>query len=89
MGYYYILYDYVLQLLEMEKKKIVALLGSLQAMIASVISAFTAVWKIKRKLKRKLKYINYLLFPSLIPNFFVPELDIVNVNVTSEVSSYL
>ena len=29
MGYYYILYDYVLQLLEMEKKKIVVLLGSL------------------------------------------------------------
>ena len=70
MGYYYILYDYVLQLLEMEKKKIVVLLGSLQAMIASVISAFTAIWKIKRKLKRKLKYINYLLFSKLNSQFF-------------------
>ena len=89
MGYDYILYDYILQLLEMEKEKIVVLLGSLQAMITSLISAFTAVWNIKRKLKGKLKYINYLLFPSLIPNAFVPELDIVNANVTSEASLYL
>ena len=48
----------------MEKNKIVALIGSLQAAIASVIGAFTAVWNIKRKLKEKLKYIHYLLFPS-------------------------
>ena len=48
----------------MEKKKIVALIGSLQAAIASFISAFTAVWSIKGKLKEKLKYIHYFLFPS-------------------------
>ena len=46
----------------MEKKKIVALIGSLQAAIASFISAFTAVWNIKEKLK----YVCYLLFPSLM-----------------------
>ena len=57
MSFDYILYGYILQLLEMEKKKIVVLLGSLQAMIASLISIFTAVWNIKRKLKGKLKYI--------------------------------
>ena len=57
MSFDYILYGYILQLLEMEKKKIVVLLGSLQAMIASLISVFTAVWNIKRKLKWKLKYI--------------------------------
>ena len=51
MSFDYILYGYILQLLEMEKKKIVVLLGSLQAMIASLISVFTAVWNIKRKLK--------------------------------------
>ena len=48
----------------MEKNKIVALIGSLQAAIARVTGAFTAVWNIKRKLKEKLKYIHYLLFPS-------------------------
>ena len=55
---------YILELFEMEKNKIVALIGSLQAAIASVTGAFTAVWNIKRKLKEKLKYIHYLLFPS-------------------------
>ena len=57
-------YGYILELFEMEKNKIVALIGSLQAAIASVIGAFTAVWNIKRKLKEKLKDIHYLLFPS-------------------------
>ena len=61
----------------MEKKKIVVLIGSLQATIARFISAFTVVVK----LKEKLKYIHYLLFPSLTPNVFVSELDIVHVNV--------
>ena len=42
----------------MEKKKIVALIGSLKAAIASFINAFTALWNIKEKLKEKLKYIN-------------------------------
>ena len=78
-------YGYILQLLEMEKKKIVALIGSLQAAIASFISAFTAVWNIKEKLK----YVCYLLFPSLTSNVFVLELDIMNVNVTSRISLYL
>ena len=62
----------------MEKKKIVALVGSLQAAIASFISAFTAVWNINEKLK----CVCYLLFPSLT-SVFVPELDAMNVNVTS------
>ena len=31
----------------MEKKKVVVLVGSLQAATASFISTFTAVWKIK------------------------------------------
>ena len=34
---------YALQLLEMETKKTVALIGSLQVVIASFISAFTAL----------------------------------------------
>ena len=89
MDYDYILYGYILQLFEMEKKKIVVIFGSLQAMIANLTSAFTAVWNIERKLSGKLKHIPYLLFPSLIPNVFVPELDIMNVNITSEVSLYL
>ena len=38
----------------MDKKKIVVLIGSLQAAIASFVSAFTAVWNIKGKLKEKL-----------------------------------
>ena len=37
-------YGYILQLLE---KEIVAFIGSLQAMIASFISVFIAVWNIK------------------------------------------
>ena len=57
--------------------------------MASFINAFTAVWNIKRKLKGKLKYVRYLLFPSLIPNVLVPELDIMNANVTSQISLYL
>ena len=65
------------------------LLGSLQAEMARFISAFTAVWNIKGKLKEKLKYVRYLLFPTLIPNVFVPELDILDVNVTSQISLYL
>ena len=65
---------YALQLLEMEKKKTVALIGSLQVVIASFISAFTALWNITGKLKEKLKYIRYILFPSLNPNVFVPKL---------------
>ena len=73
----------------MEKKKIVALIGSLQAAIASFISAFTAVWSIKGKLKEKLKYIHYFLFPSWTPNVFVPELGIVNMNVSSQIYLYL
>ena len=51
-------YGYILQLFEMGKKKIVALIGSLKAAIASFINAFTALWNIKEKLKEKLKYIN-------------------------------
>ena len=46
-------YGYILQLLKMEKKRIVVLIGSLQAASASYISAFTAVWKIMGKLKKK------------------------------------
>ena len=72
----------------MEKKK-VALIGSLQAEIASFISAFTAVWNIKGKLKEKLQYVRDLLFPILTTNVFVPELDIMNVSVTSQISLYL
>ena len=49
-------------------------------MIASFVSAFTAAWNIKEKLK----YVLYLLFPSLTSSVFVPELDIMNVNVTSQ-----
>ena len=73
----------------MMKKKIVVLIGSLQAEIASFIGAFTTVWNIKQKLKEKLKYIHYLLFPSLTPNVFVPKIDILNVNVSSHISLYL
>ena len=69
----------------MKKKKIVLLIGSLQAVIASFISPFTSVWNIEGKLKEKLKYIYYLLFQSLAPNVFVPELDIMNMNFTSQV----
>ena len=71
------------------EKEIGALIGSLQAAIASFISAFAAVWNIKGKLKEKLKYVPYLLFPSLTPNVFVAELDIISVNVTSQISLYL
>ena len=39
------------------EKEIVALIGSLQAAIASFFSAFAAVWNIKGKLKEKLKYV--------------------------------
>ena len=67
----------------------VVLIGSLQATIVSFISVFTTVWNIKGKLMEKPKYICYLLVPSLTPNVFVPELDIVNVNVTSQISLYL
>ena len=68
---------------------IVALIGSLQALIASFITAFTAVWNIKEKLKEKLKYVRYLLFPNLTPNFFIPDLGIMNVIATSQISLYL
>ena len=34
-------------------------MGPLQVAIASFTSAFTAVWKIKGKLKEKLKYIHF------------------------------
>ena len=51
-------YGYILQLLKMEKKKIVVLTGSLQAALLSFISAFTAVLNIRGKLKKKLKYIH-------------------------------
>ena len=64
-------------------------MGSLQVPIASFISAFTTVWNIKGKLKEKLKDVRYLLFPALTLNIFVPELDIMNVNVTCQVSLYL
>ena len=63
-------YGYILQLLEMEKKKILTLVGSLQVPITSFISAFTAAWNINEKLKEKLKYIHYFLFPSLPPQCF-------------------
>ena len=66
------------------EKEIVGLIGSLQAAIASFISASTAVWNIKEKLK----YVCYLLFPSLT-SVFVPELDIMNMNVTSQISLHL
>ena len=36
-------YGYILQLLEMEKKKAVVVIGSLQPAIAGFISAFTTV----------------------------------------------
>ena len=71
------------------EKEIVALIGSLQAKILRFISAFTALWNIKGRLKEKLKYVRYLLFPTLTPNVFVPELEIMNVNVTSQISLYL
>ena len=45
----------------MRKRKIVALKGSLQATIASFISAFKAAWNIKGKLKEKPKYRVYFL----------------------------
>ena len=73
----------------MQKKKIVVLIGFLQAAIASFINVFTAVWNIKGKLKEKPKSIRCLLFSSLTPNVFVPELNIVNVNVTSQISLYI
>ena len=38
---------------------------------------------------KNLKYIHYLLFPDLAPNVFVPELDILNMNLTSQISLYL
>ena len=82
-------YGYILQLLEMEKKKVLVVIGSLQPAIAGFIIAFTTVWNINGKLKEKLKYILYFLFPSLTPNVFVPQLDIVNVNVASQISLYL
>ena len=65
------------------------IIGSLQVAIVSFISVFTTLWNIKGKLMEKPKYIRYLLLPSLTPNVFVPELDIVNVNVTSQISLYL
>ena len=71
--------------LNWRKRSSCTILGSLQAVIASFISAFTAVWNIKEKLK----YVCYILFPSLTSNVFVLELDIMNVNVTSRISLYL
>ena len=46
----------------MEKKKIVVVIGSLQAAIAFFISAFTAVWNINGKLKEKLNIIATFYF---------------------------
>ena len=37
----------------------------------------------------KLKYIHYLLFARLTLNVFVPELDILNVNLTSQIPLFL
>ena len=65
----------------MEKEKIAVLKGSSQAALARI--------QIFKKLKEKLKYIHYLLFPSLTSSVFVPELDILNVNLTSQISLYL
>ena len=48
-----------------EKKKNSCAKRFFKAAIASFISAFKAAWNIKGKLKEKLKYIRYLLFPSL------------------------
>ena len=39
------------------------------------------------KLKETLKYIHYFLFPSLTSNLFVQELGILNVNLTSQIST--
>ena len=51
-------------------------MGSLQVVTASFISAFTAAWSIKEKLK----YDIYFLFPSLT-YVFVPELDIIIISL--------
>ena len=39
------------------------------------------------KLKEALKYIHYFLFPSLTSNLFLQELGILNVNLTSQIST--
>ena len=83
--------SYILQLLEMENKKITVLKSSLQAPAASLLALLQLYETLREngKLKEKLKYIHYLLFPSLTPNVLVEELDILNVNLTSQISLYL
>ena len=73
---------YILQLLEMEKKKILAMLiSSLQATVASLLALLQLYgtlrenWKIGK-------------FPSLTPNVFITELDILNLNLSSHISLY-
>ena len=65
------------------------LTSSLQDAIVSFISAFTAVWNIKGKLKEKLKYVCYLLFRNLTPNAFILARDFMNANVASKIPLYL
>ena len=75
----------------MENKKITVLKSSLQAPAASLLALLQLYETLREngKLKEKLKYIHYLLFPSLTPNVLVEELDILNVNLTSQISLYL
>ena len=83
--------SYILQLLEMEKNKIVVPIGNLEAAAASLL-ALLQLYGANRenwKIKKKLKYIYYLLFPSLTPSVFVQELDMLKVNLTSQIPLYL
>ena len=73
---------------KLKKKKITAFLDSLQAAVASLLAPLQLYGPLKEtgKLKETLKYIHYLLFPSLTPNLFFQELDILNVNPTFQIS---
>lgn len=82
------LISYLLQLLEIKKKKIAVFMSSLQATAASLLPLLQLYGALGKtgKLKEKLEYMHYVFFPSLTPNIFVQEIDILNVNFNSQIS---
>ena len=83
--------SYILQLHEMCRKKIAVLIGSLQAAVVSLLALLQLYgtlrenWKIKESTE-----IHSLPFNSKFNSHcFFPELDILNVNPTSQISLYL
>ena len=82
---------YILQLLKMDKKKIAVLIGSLQVAAANSLALLQLYGTLRGNLEIKGKTEIYLLpfISKLTLNDFVQELDILNVNLTSQISLYL